>query len=198
MNYTKCLVSSCNSSSHRDSHGRRGFCSTHYQRNLKYGDPEKLKESVIMKWFDEHSKYLIDECLTYPFCVDKKDGYGRVHPPKSNITTASNFMLRLSAGKPPTDKHECAHTCGNGNKACVNPLHLYWATPRQNQHDRIKHGTTNRGIRQWNCKITESDVLEIRKLLKTQSQTSIAKTYNVTSSAICNIKSGKNWSWLNY
>lgn len=110
--------------------------------------------------------------------------------------TASRVMCMASHGEPPSDTHEAAHSCGNGNKGCVNPKHLYWATPTENQTDRVLHGTSNRGSAQWNSKLKIEDVLHIRELLLTTSQKEIATLYGVSQSAINNIKTRKSWAWL--
>lgn len=81
--------------------------------------------------------------------------------------------------------------------ACVNPGHLYWATPQENQNERVKHNTSNRGEQQWLAKLTSNDVLEIRKMLVAGfSQAGIARQYGLAPSTVSNIKTGKHWGWL--
>jgi hypothetical protein len=105
-------------------------------------------------------------------------------------------MCIEARGRPPTPTHEAAHHCGKGNEGCTNPKHIYWATSAQNQSDRIIHGTTNRGSRQGQAKLTEFDVLQIRQLMTSRTQTQLAQQFQVSPSTISNIKTGKNWSWL--
>lgn len=83
-----------------------------------------------------------------------------------------------------------------GHEACVNPKHLYWATPSENQNERVKHGTSNRGTRQWQAKLTEQDVRSIRKLFGSKSLSEIAGQFGVSRGAIKDIQRGKNWAWL--
>lgn len=192
-----CSIDDCHNSCEINVGGRKGMCSTHYQRIKKYGDPNFVKYNRPAKDFiTKNANYSSNECLTWPFHI-AKDGYGRVSMPNNgHLTTASRLMCMTAHGNPPTDRHECAHSCGNGNKGCVNPRHLYWATPTQNQADRVIHGTSNRGTNQWKSKLTEKDVLEIRNLLGTETQTSIARRYNVDPSLISDIKRRKKWAWL--
>lgn len=198
MLFTRCAADGCEKNAHRDAHGTRGFCSLHYHRVRKYGDPT-VRRSVprpAQEWLAAHASYLGDDCLTWPLHVGA-DGYGRAHHwDTGRLCTASRLMCILAHGEPPTPKHQAAHSCGNGNLACANPKHLYWATHTINQADREAHGTTNRGERQGQAKLTSADVLEIVQLLGSRSQTAIASTFGVNQSHISNIKRGKQWGWL--
>lgn len=55
---------------------------------------------------------------------------------------AHRLMCVFVNGDCPPDKNEAAHSCGN--RKCVNPAHLRWATYEENGADKIIHGT-NRG-----------------------------------------------------
>lgn len=196
--YTKCNVVDCQRSSDRCSNGRLGYCSMHYQRLKKFGDPSVVNKcpSPARDWIEENKTHTGNDCLKWPFHVGK-DGYGRAHGGEnSSLSTASRLMCIAAHGEPPSEKHEAAHSCGNGNKGCTNPNHIYWATPKQNQHDRIAHGTSARGSQSPVSKLKESDVLEIRRLLPNHSQYFIAKLFNVSRGTISCIKSGKNWGWM--
>ena len=196
--FVPCSVPGCKNNAHRGSFGRSGMCCTHYTRMRKHGDVNYLilVKRPALDWIEENSTYSGDDCLTWPFHISK-DGYGRCHDPKTNnLATAARIMCTAVNGEPPTQKHHAAHSCGNGNKGCVNPKHIYWATCTQNQRDREKHGTTNRGERYGRSKLTANDVLEIRKLLATHSQIDIAHKFNVDPSHISNISRRKQWAWL--
>lgn len=52
-------------------------------------------------------------------------------------------MCQKAHGDPPSPKHDAAHSCGRGHEGCVNPNHLSWKTKKQNQADRITHGTSH-------------------------------------------------------
>jgi hypothetical protein len=87
---------------------------------------------------------------------------------------------------------ECCHNDGNPwNNRLEN---LRWDTPRNNQLDRIKHGTSNRGERCAAAKLTEAQVLAIRA--DTRKQKAIAAEYGVRDNTISRIKSGKRWGHL--
>lgn len=196
--HAACAAEGCQRNAHHDAHGRRGFCSLHYMRHKTHGDPHVRSRTPrpAADWLRAHRDHSDDECLTWPFHVGR-DGYGRVHRPGSgSLTTASRLMCEIAHGEPPSARHEAAHSCGRGNHACVNPRHLYWATPSENQCERADHGTSNRGTRQWQAKLTEDDVREIRRRLGFESQTAIARDFGVNQSTVSDIKTGKKWGWL--
>jgi len=192
-----CKALKCRRSALRSDNGRAGYCSLHYQRLKRHGTettPGQKKPAV--DWMLSHVSHTGDKCLRWPFYI-AKDGYGKAHEfGTSKLINASRLMCRLAHGEPPTRKHEAAHSCGNGNKACVNPKHLYWATATENHHDKVAHGTTNRGSRQGRSRLTSTDIRSIRKLSCTQSQAEIAVQFGIDPSHVCKIINRKSWSWL--
>ena len=201
MEMLKCSVRGCERSAAHKDMGRLGFCSKHYQRYKKHNDPhyEWRQKRPALDWIEKHVTYTGDDCLQWPFATGE-DGYGRVHDPSLGgaMMTASRYMCIIAHGRPESPELEAAHSCGGGNKGCVNPNHLYWATPKINHSDKVKHGTTNRGSRQWNSKLKEVDIVKIRELLAeaNHTQLSIARMFSVDPSVISDIKRGKTWGWL--
>lgn len=198
IRFKSCSSDGCSSNAHRDAQGKLGFCSLHYQRFKKHGDPTvvKVQQSPAMDWLRAHAKHSETECLRWPFHIGN-DGYGRAHHPMTGgLSTASRLMCIFAHGEPPSNKHEAAHSCGKGNEACVNPNHLYWCTPVENQRERAVHGTSNRGEQQGNSKLTTPEVLRIRVLLENHSQTTVARMFGVDQSHISNIANRKQWAWL--
>lgn len=95
--------------------------------------------------------------------------------------------------------------CPDGMQACHFPdrdttnnrlSNLRWDTPKRNQADRILHGTDNRGERSSSAKLTESQVIEIRKLRGLMSQSKIGAMFGVRQQAVHKILTGKRWSHL--
>lgn len=197
--FKPCGVEGCLANAHHDASGRRGWCCMHYQRWQKHGDPTIAGgvPKPALDWLAANVGHIGDDCLVWPFHVSKKDGYGRVHhPADGHLMTASRLMCVLAHGEPPTPKHEAAHSCGKGSSACVNPGHVYWATPTRNQRDRVLHGTSNRGERQGGSKLTEEDVRSIRGMIGSMTQGSIADLFGVEVSTISRISTGDVWGWL--
>jgi hypothetical protein len=106
-------------------------------------------------------------------------------------------MCELVNGHPPFERAEAAHACGNGKRGCVSPRHLRWATPKENNWDRVDHGTDNRGERCGTHKLKEPEVFEIDRLLSSgSSHQDLADLYGVHRCTITDIAKGKNWGWL--
>lgn len=104
------------------------------------------RESV-RNWMDRHVAYHGDDCLNWPFAKNW-NGYG-ILKYKDRITYAHRVMCELAHGEALSDRHVAAHQCGRGQNGCVNPRHLKWKTPAENQHDRKMHGTSN-PTKTWN------------------------------------------------
>lgn len=96
------------------------------------------------------------------------------------------------AGHTIPDGHVIRHKCRAAN--CVNPAHLETGTRAQNNADKIRDGTSARGIKHHKCKLTEAQVLEIFASDKTQR--AIADEYGISRTNVSSIKHGNSWGWL--
>ena len=76
------------------------------------------------------------------------------------FTIAVHRMMALTFIPNPGDLPEVAHEDGVKTHNVVE--NLRWSSYADNQADRLKHGTHNRGSRQTNHKMTEEDVLALR------------------------------------
>ncbi len=90
------------------------------------------------------------------------------------------------------------HTCDVRN--CVNPNHLYLGTQKDNRRDADVRGRTNlpKGASHPRAKLTDEQVLEIRRLYKPWYFTTydLAKKFGVGRTAIISIVDGKSWKHL--
>ena len=85
----------------------------------------------------------------------------------------------------------------NGNPADCRLSNLVWGTQAENMADSVRHTTSPKGVRHGMAKLTEDDVREIRRLLASGAkQIDIAARFGVTDSAVREIKTGRNWGWL--
>lgn len=85
---------------------------------------------------------------------------------------------------------ECCHNDGNcKNNALYN---LRWDTHASNLADKITHGTYQYGEKNSSCKLTATQVTNIKT--DTRAQPIIAREYSVSQSTVSRIKSGKRRS----
>lgn len=151
-----------------------------------------LKERSIGRFWKFVSKGNEDECWTWKG-AKTNNGYGAFSVGIKRISS-HRFSWQLHFGEIPKGMVVC-HKCDN--PPCVNPNHLFLGTNAENQGDKKMKGRAARGEGNYKAKLTESDVREIRDLLKEGlSAREIARKFNVRHAAILTIKSGKNWSWL--
>jgi hypothetical protein len=111
-----------------------------------------------------------------------------------------NGQLRLShrvswilSGKTIPEGHVIRHKCRSKN--CVNPEHLETGTQAENNADMIRDGTSQRGTKQHNVKLTEEQVRQIR-VRADENQRLLAEEYGVGQTTISAIINRKNWAWL--
>lgn len=195
--FKACSVDGCNGNAHYSKQGRKGFCSAHYKRSWRHGNPLKgdTSKGEVKRYIqDVVLFYQEDECLIWPFA--KVDGSRGVINIDGKNTLASRYICMLTHGNPPTPKHEAAHTCGKGHEGCCSPRHLVWKTKIENEADKITHGTLRRGELVNFSKLTEEQAREILSLKGKETQAAIAKRYGVGRVAVSNIHSRKTWAWL--
>jgi hypothetical protein len=149
---------------------------------------------AALQWLQKHVQHSGDECLAWPF-GNNETGYGFIRL-NGRVIKASRVMCELAHGAPATRDLQAAHSCGNGRKGCVNPRHLRWATQSENQHDRVLHGTSNRGERCGSAVLTRADVMRIRALAGVQRQRDLARHYGVAQATISKIQRGERWAWI--
>lgn len=102
-------------------------------------------------------------------------------------------FLRMAHGAWPNDC--CLHRCDN--RACVNPDHLFEGTQTDNNIDMDTKGRRARvpvGERQWNAKLTEQDVRNIRAAVAAGEKHEIVRArYGLAAGAVGRIVSRKLW-----
>lgn len=138
------------------------------------------------EWIRAHADYPhADCCLIWPFGRNTT-GYG-VTAFEGEQTYAHRAMCQVVNGPPPSDIHQAAHSCERGHDACVNPHHLSWKTPTENQNER-----TNMGGRPKR-KLTAENADDIRACKGREHVAHTAERYGVTEAAVRQIQAGKLW-----
>lgn len=126
-----------------------------------------------------------NKCIGYVLYLlsrrgDKKMFYGHA------------LVLEAFAGFRPSKDYQACHI--NGNRADNRLINLRWDTCKENYEDARRHGTNSRGSKHGQAKLTEQDVIAIRKDVRSQKE--IAIDYGVNRTTISNIKSQRTWTWL--
>ena len=188
-----CSVESCNNFANNAGGGARGLCRKHYVRLMRHGHPEggRTAKGEAIAFARKATKHTGPDCLIWPFSEGRPSITIR-----GERHIASRWICEAVNGPPPTPAHHAAHSCGKGHLGCVSGAHLEWKTASENQMDRIEHQTSNRGERNHFAVLSESDVLEIRRLHGTVNQKALAERYGVSKSSIQDIQYRKSWTWL--
>lgn len=97
-------------------------------------------------------------------------------------------------GAKPTPDHEVAHK--DGTPTNNQHKNLRWATPKENAADRERHGRTAhpKGTAHGMAKLTEADVLQLRKLKASGAHVDdLASQFGVKRWTVFDALSGRTW-----
>jgi HNH endonuclease len=128
-------------------------------------------------------------CWLWTGAVNIK-GYGQI---KINKKTQSAYRIsyELYKGTIPPNMH-IRHKCDN--PLCVNPDHLILGTHNDNMQDMISRNRSAKGMKNYNNKLKENEVLHIYNSRLTNRE--LANYYTVDIESIRLIKKGIRWGWL--
>lgn len=103
------------------------------------------------------------------------------------------LVLLTWIGPPPSDKPLCCHRDGNPENNTIG--NLYWGSQKENIADSIRHGTRPKGVRNGRCKLSESDVREIRRRREEHGETNavIADAFGVGTTTVSGICTRRTW-----
>ena len=118
-------------------------------------------------------------------------GYGQFH--LNGKQHRAHRVSWLLSGNIIPEGHLIRHKCRS--RKCVNPAHLETGTYQENQLDRIRDGTDNRGAKCYKARLTESQVLEIRMRMN-ERICDLAKEYSVSTGTINDITSRRTWKHI--
>ena len=132
-------------------------------------------------------------------CKLRLDGYHHVGlrkgQPKRLWRKVSQLVCEAFNGARPFPEAVAAHR--DGTRSNDTPENLYWATQKENHADRERHGRAPKGVRNGAHVLTDAQVLAIKAALqKGVAQKELAEQYGMSSGAISNINTGKNWRHL--
>lgn len=145
-----------------------------------YRDPDKIS----YRWIKGGLKQLFVNNRGYLAVSLKRDG----NP--SKVTDVHVLVAGAFIGPRPPGM-DTRHKDGDGLNPCV--WNLEYGSRKDNCDDMVKHGTRLLGEAVGSSKYTERQIIEVKKLLETNSiaQTSIKTGVNI--STISQVKRGTNW-----
>lgn len=182
-----CAVDGC-----EEKHYCKSYCTKHYQAWFSHGDPLHTEKNSCIGWIMQHKDHDGEECLFWPH-TRLTNGYGVVQTDDGRRRIASRVMCEVAHGMPIHEDMQAAHSCGNGNKGCMNPKHLRWATVIDNCHDKYDHGTHLYGEKAPWSKLTEHQVKQAKYELSHVSGPKIAAMLGVSPWTIYSIRQGRIW-----
>lgn len=184
-------------------------CSNEYKRNRKYGKAQwelskycgfkctgianavKISNSrpeLKVKFENNFSK--TDGCWVWKGTID---GYGYGVIDYIGKRYRAHVLSLEFDGRPVPKGMLGCHHCDN--PSCVNPSHIYPGTQKDNANDAVSRKRLAFGERNFNAKLSESDVLEIRNI-SGHSPTAISKIYGVSRQTISKIINREIWRHL--
>lgn len=119
--------------------------------------------------------------------------YGSFRLSPRKMTYAHRMSYALYKGPIPHGM-VVMHTCDN--PLCVNPDHLVLGTHKQNSEDAVQKGRIKNCEDHGRAKLTNKQVLNIRKLDGQMRRKDIAKLFKVSPSLISAILNGHLWKGL--
>lgn len=151
----------------------------------------------IKSFIDNHGSYREKILKTHAV---SRYGHQALGLTKNKITrpySVHRLVLETFVGPCPQGK-ECRHIDGNPQNNRLK--NLRWGTRSENKQDSMKHGThyqpDNSGEKCGTSKLTKTDVIKIRDLLRENNTTigQIAKLFRISKSTIYKIKQNKRWN----
>ena len=118
----------------------------------------------------------------------KMDGGGRA--------TLKVHLIVMQAFSPKVvPRFECRHVDGDPSHNHVR--NLRWGSHAENMRDRALHGTDNRGERSHYARLTNSQILEIRRRRAAgESGSDLAREFGVKPACICDIHKRRTWKHI--
>jgi hypothetical protein len=170
----------------------RGYCLSHYVRARRRGEIAIIaaRNGSGLRFVMDAASSATDQCIEWPY--GKSDtGYGGSVSYDGRVVAPHRLVCELTHGKPDKGLHAC-HSCGN--RGCVNPRHLRFGTPSDNENDKIAHGRKLMGENHPWTRMNSDLVAEIRA--SPESAATIAKRLGFSRSYIKDVRTGRSWGHI--
>ena len=181
-----CAINGCD----REHYGR-GWCSLHYQRWKRWGNPvytavrpPRLSAADVVAYELKRATRESNGCII-PTSYQKPNGKACVDF-KGKPVLLNRLVLEVKLGRELKGAEQANHSCHTGS--CINPDHLYAGTQQENADHYCQAGLAP------GRKLSVKDVRKIRRQLAAGKRLSaIAKRFDVSVSAVYDIHRGKSW-----
>lgn len=186
----------------------RGWCSKHWQRWQRHGDPLIVHPPKGPDPVDPWTRIDVrgpDECWPWTHRTDA-DGYGLQKIAGIGWRVA-RWVLTQKIGRDMLPTEVTRHTCDN--PPCCNPAHLIAGEAVDNTRDMLTRGRHIHGEAHWakrnstkvqgmnngEAKLTDADVIQIRQRYATgmERQVDLADEFGVAQTRISSIVLRKTW-----
>ena len=158
--------------------------------------PEEHLERRTARFMEKVYMEPTSGCWLWGGRIDKhQHGYGtfKVKMDKKCKNWKAHRWAAKYIGGMAVEGFYCCHKCDV--RSCVNPDHLYLGDAQTNAGDMKKRGRSRNGTSKYTPKLTSEDIPLVRALIARGNMlTEIAPLFDVTTTTIVNIKTGKTWS----
>jgi len=152
-----------------------------------------FEEEFLVRYWAKIDKKGEDDCWIWTAATAGK-GYGYIKLKQSSkhvYAHRASYMIHKGAIP---EGALVLHSCDNPR--CCNPKHLSIGSYGDNSQDMKSKGRHLYGERNAEAKMTESQILAIRILLRDTSQHKIAKMFGISQGQVSRIKRGVRWAHL--
>jgi hypothetical protein len=171
------------------------FCNFSCSAKYREEHRDKSKDNGSVKFWSRVNVLGNEECWEWKAYRNKK-GYGE-YSYQGHNRQASRLAWFFTHGEIPENMDIC-HRCDN--PPCCNPNHLFLGTHEINMRDMAEKGRGAgpglKGSQLGNAKLTEKDVLEIRRLHNIVPGRKLAEQYGVCYTTIKAIFTRKIWAHI--
>ncbi len=126
-----------------------------------------------------------------------KGGYGQfgIRSLRKSNFKSTHVALWLTTGEWPPHGSDVCHSCDHPR--CVRPDHLFIGTRKINMQDSSSKHRIQNGVRHWNARLTEAQVLAVRELKATGLRNcEIVAATGLNEKQVSKIITGSRWKHL--